>query len=275
MARTSGPGIGGHAGEFDEGWGAEEAAGPKEEEEARPICGPGMEAAERTSDLMRTYEEMAEQLRAWGDLAGAAFMENQLGKERRRVRESAREDPGVQRALVEFEEAREAQLRREKYEREREASRKSELRRLGNEVGRVRKLLKAEQAKLADAQEAIDLKYEVKRVGLYELGQGQRSCGGVEGRKGRLAVLTRAATLGAGLSRAQKADFEWFKREGDAAGAADFQAKWPETFATWVQGVVDEYLAGNTRAFSLFMESETRRRLAGSLALALPGADRA
>ena len=99
------------------------------------------------------------------------------------------------------------------------------------------------------------------------------AAGGVEGRKGRLAVLTRVARLGAGLSAAQKTDFEWFKKEWDAAGMADFQGKWPETFATWVQRVVDEYLAGNTRAFSLFMESETRRRLSGPLALAIPGAE--
>ena len=52
----------------------------------------------------------------------------------------------------------------------------------------------------------------------------------------------------------------------------DFGGKWPETFATWLQKVIDEYLGGNPRAFSVFMHSETRRRLSGSLALALPAA---
>ena len=85
-------------------------------------------------------------------------------------------------------------------------------------------------------------------------------------------MLNRLAGLGSGLSEAQRSDVEWFRREWDAAGMEDFGGQWPETFATWLQGVIDEYLGGNQRAFSMFMHSETRRRLSGSLALALPAA---
>ena len=249
------------------------AAGESVVEAPPALLEPGMEAAERTSDLMRTYASMAEEMRGWGDVASAAYMENQLAKERRRVRERSREDPAVQRNLVAYEDAREAKERAERRWRDHEAERKAELRRLGNDVKIARKLAKAQQAKLADAAAAIDLKHQVKRVGLAELGQGRRSCGGAEGRKERLDVLTRLSLLGAGLSAAQKADFDWFKAEWDATGINDFKEKWPETFATWVQSVVDEYLGGNARAFSLFMESETRRCLSGSLALAIPGAE--
>ena len=85
-------------------------------------------------------------------------------------------------------------------------------------------------------------------------------------------MLTRLSQLGAGLSEAQRRDFDWFQKEWDAAGMQEFSTTWPETFATWVQGVLNEYLAGNLRAFSLFMEKETRRCLSGSLALAIPAA---
>ena len=134
----------------------------------------------------------------------------------------------------------------------------------------ARKLLKAQQAKLLDAEEALDIKHNVKKLGLSELGAGLRSCGGAASRAARFDALNRVAGLGSGLSAAQRADLDWFRREWDAAGMADFGTSWPETFATWLQNVIDEYLGGNARAFSVFMHSETRRRLSSSLALALP-----
>ena len=100
------------------------------------VSPPGMspslvQTAEQTSYMMRTYESIAEELRSLGDIAGAAFMETQLGKERRRARELSREDPGVQRALAAYEDAREATLRHEKRQRDVEARRREELTRLG------------------------------------------------------------------------------------------------------------------------------------------------
>ncbi len=262
--------------EFDFGWEAPSsgAAAAGESPVASP---PGQstslsQTAEQTSDMMRTYASMAEELRSWGDIAGATFMEVQLNKERRRVRELSREDPGVQRALTAYEDAREATLRREKQQRDVEARRREELNRLGADVKKARKLLRAQQAKLADAEEAIDIRHRIKHVGLSELGAGLRSCGGAAGRTARLEALSRLARLGSGLSAAQRSDFDWFRREWDAAGMEDFGEKWPETFAAWLQNVIDEHLGGNPRAFSVFVHNETRRRLSGSLALALPAA---
>ena len=137
---------------------------------------------------------------------------------------------------------------------------------------KARKLLRAQQAKLVNAEEAIDIKHRIKHVGLSEMGAGLRSCGGAAGRTARFHALNRLAGLGSGLSTAQRSDFEWFRREWDAAGMEDFGGQWPETFATRLQNVIDEYLGGNPRAFSVFMRSETRRRLSASLALALPAA---
>ncbi len=263
-------------GEFDFGWEAPSSAAAAAGESA-PASPPGLstslsQTAEQTSDMMRTYASMAEELRSWGDIAGATFMELQLNKERRRVRELSREDPGVQRALAAYEDAREATLRREKQQLDVEARRGEELTRLGADVKKARKLLRTQQAKLVDAEEAIDIKHRIKHVGLSELGAGFRSCGGAAGRTARFEALNRLARLGSGLSAAQRSDFDWFRREWDAAGMDDFGEQWPRTFATWLQNVIDEYLGGNSRAFSMFMHSETRRRLSGSLALALPAA---
>ena len=80
--------------EFDNGWGmvppAAAAAG-----EAVLAAPPGvseckMETAEQTFDLLGFVAAIAEELRSWGDVAGASFMELQIMRERRRVREMPR-----------------------------------------------------------------------------------------------------------------------------------------------------------------------------------------
>ena len=98
------------AGEFDFGWEMPSSAAAAAGESAL-VSPPGLstsllQTAEQTSDMMRTYASIAEELRSWGDIAGATFMETQLSKERRRVREPPREDPGFQRALTAYEDAR-------------------------------------------------------------------------------------------------------------------------------------------------------------------------
>ena len=119
------------------------------------------------------------------------------------------------------------------------------------------------------------MKQQVRRFSLEELGKGRTACGGDPGRKARLDVLKRMSGLGAGLSTAQKGDFKWFSEAWDAAGMQDFGSNWPETFSVWMQGVIQQHQDDKRTAFSWFMYSETRRRLAEAVALALPPASAA
>ena len=64
-------------------------------------------------------------------------------------------------------------------------------------------------------------------------------------------------------------DFQWFCEVWDQAGVDDFAESWPETFASWMQGLLDKHDQGILDCFSSFVHSETKRRLAGSLALEL------
>ena len=123
-----------------------------------------------------------------------------------------------------------------------------------------------------DAEAAVDVKHNIMKMSLSDLGANVRNCGGVAGRNARVHVLNRLAALGSGLSPAQRSDFGWFQREWDAAGIEDFNLNWPETFATWIQKILDDILGGDPRAFSLFVHRETTRRLSGRLAIALPAA---
>ena len=195
-----------------------------------------------------------------------------MDKDRRRVREASRTDPAIQQAITAFEDATEAALRKEKRQRDLEAHRRAEISRLGNDATKARRLLKAQQANILGAEAAIDAKHAVKRLSLSELGAGQKNCGGVAGRMARIDAWSRLAVLGSGLPRSQRSDFEWFRREWGAAGIHDYQDRWPDMFATWVQGVVDAYLGGRPNAFSIFVYHETRRRLSTSVVLALPAA---
>ena len=274
--------------EDDEDWGAieglaaaESTPGPAAAEaSASAVAGlvplPGgvtaaqMQEAADSSDMCRVYDTLAAELRSWGDIAAASFMEKQRDKERRRARELGMEDEAVVRALIAQQDAQEAADRRAKRLRKETEEREAELCRVQGDMRKARKRLQAQQARLAEVEEAIDIRHTARRYALSELGQGRRSCGGQAGRTARLQVLVRMASLGSGLSPEQRADFDWFRNEWDAAGQHDFEAAWPETFATWIQGVVEEYLGGNASAFSEFVNRETRRRLAGTLALTLP-----
>ena len=70
------------------------------------------------------------------------------------------------------------------------------------------------------------------------------------------------------LSPSQRNDFDWFKHTWDEAMVAEHTAQSGETFAHWMQGIVNS-TEGN--ALMIFMHSETNRVLRDTKALAVPG----
>ena len=86
--------------------------------------------------------------------------------------------------------------------------------------------------------------------------------------KNRFEVLDRLSRHKAGLSPAQKNDFAWWKEAWDEAMVTEHRANWAETFAGWVQKVME---AKATNAFSHFMYDETCRVFHEKAALAVPG----
>ena len=86
--------------------------------------------------------------------------------------------------------------------------------------------------------------------------------------KNRFEVLDRLSRHQAGLSDAQKNDFQWWKEAWDEAMVTQHGANWADTFAGWVQNLLN---ATGSNAFSKFMYDETVRVLHDSKALAVPG----
>ena len=101
----------------------------------------------------------------------------------------------------------------------------------------------------------------MKRYTPRALGQDIRNGGGANGRKMRFEVLDRLATIGAGLSAPQKSYWSWFKESWDEAMLDEWGVNWGGTFASWIQGVLNDIESGANNSFSLFVNAETRRVL--------------
>ena len=110
----------------------------------------------------------------------------------------------------------------------------------------------------------------IKAFSLCMLGANDAKAGGAQARKNRWEVLNRLARNGAALSAQQQNDFDLWKRCWDEAMVEEHKGKWADTFAGWMQNIVD---SPEANAFSAFMHAETNRVLRARVknALAVPG----
>lgn len=110
----------------------------------------------------------------------------------------------------------------------------------------------------------------IKTFSLCMLGANDSKAGGAAARKNRWEVLDRLARNGAALSPSQRNDFEFWKRIWDEAMVEEHKGQWADTFAGWMQNIVD---SSETNAFSAFMHAESNRVLRKRVknVLAVPG----
>jgi hypothetical protein len=116
-------------------------------------------------------------------------------------------------------------------------------------------------------------KYAMKTLTPDRLGDGAKCKPALtKAKKARSDVLDRLAQLGVGLSPEQRNDFGWFKTSWGAKMLEHYGSEWPNTFAGWVQQVLDELgQEGGSNAFSVFVHNETMRCFCEQPALRLPG----
>ena len=108
----------------------------------------------------------------------------------------------------------------------------------------------------------------MKTFAVETLRAGDSKAGGTRARKNRFEVLDRLSHHGAGLSPSKRNDFEWWKHVWDDAMVGEHKANWSETFASWMQDVLN---SSESNAFLTFMHKETNRVLRDSGALVVPG----
>ena len=130
------------------------------------------------------------------------------------------------------------------------------------------KELQAKRQKLQELESTIACKHVVKSFRLEDLGKGVNNAGSAKGKKNRSDVLDRLSRLNSGLSAGQRNDWQWFKDAWDKAMVIEYGDEWPETFATWMQGVM---MDSRSNAFSIFVHEETCRVFDGAAALQVPG----
>ena len=153
-------------------------------------------------------------------------------------------------------------VRRDKDRREEAQAAIAEKAAAQDELRKAKKTIRDMESKLA-------CNAAMKTFSIEKSGAGHPKAGGQAARKNRFEVLDRlAGGDGAKLSPSQRNDFDWRKHTRDEAMVAEHKAQWAETFAQWMQGIVNS-TEGN--AFSIFMHSETNRVLRDTKALAVPG----
>ena len=248
------------------GEGAEGAEGPSKA--LVQLSASQADTVHAMKSTMASLESVIEHLRGSGQVRAVQQMEAQLKREKRRVRAFIQESPAVAEAF--------SRLRRAEEDERAMANRIIQQRR-----ERIRDAEKAIAEKAAAAAELRETKRKIqelegigacrhamKTFTLEGLGKGSETAGGPKGRKNRFEVLDRMARTRAGLSAGQKNDWAWFKEAWDKEMVKQHRAAWGETFAKWMQKVLEEE-KGN--AFSAFVYTETCRVFHGTAALHVPG----
>ena len=239
------------------------------------VCEVALSAAQaehvaHSSQLIATYESAIESLKACGAMKSVINLQNDIVKERRRMRLMGKEDPDVLLALsrkADEEDAKERKRRLAVADANAQTLNAAKLKRSIKDANEV---LKRRKAAIVEAESLLEMRHAMKTFTLEDLGHGRSRGGGAAGRKRRFEVLDRLSRVGQGLSGAQKNDFGWWKDKWDTKMLEEHGENWAGVFAEWAQGVLQDVEDGIGNAFSLFVNAETRRCFDGVRVLQVP-----
>jgi hypothetical protein len=234
------------------------------------ISAAAAEQIAHSAHLISTYESAITSLKAAGAMKSVINLQNDITKERRRMRSLGREDQGVMLALArqgDEEDARERKRRRAVADANAQTLNAAKLRRAIDDANAT--LAKRRRA-IRDAECVLEARHAMKTFSLAGLGQGRSRGGGAPAKKLRLEVLDRLSRVGQGLSGAQKNDFGWWKNSWDEKMLEEHGENWGGLFAEWAQRVLQDHEDGIGNAFSLFVHDETRRCFHEQLSLHVP-----
>ena len=167
-------------------------------------------------------------------------------------------------------EAEEAIYRRDRLEFQEHMQQKREKARVNHELKEATaKLCRAPKAQ-REAEAVVTAMEAAKAYSLEMLGKGNKNGGNQQHQKARLEVLQRVRRA-AELSPEQTSQWQFFKITWDREMAAAHGENWAELFAQLVQQVVNDLTEGRRNALSVSMHNETKRVLADTPALLVPG----
>lgn len=226
-------------------------------------CVVDAEAAEQVAvatSLAETLREAEDMLRQVGMEKLAQDCRQQRHKQKKRLRELAREDNEVLRALT--------------AQRDHEAAVVAKKRRLALEANDRTKALHDLKKQIREAEAALRAKKEaavaVETALANKHALAQWNPEEFKIKKNRMAALDRLARGKGVLSDEQRGEWAWFKTHWDEEMCKQHKEQWPLTFAGWLQKVANDAASGNRSALSQFVHSETVRTLGGQMALVIP-----
>ena len=242
-----------------------------EVEVVRPALSPAhAERLENSQALVAAYKQAIDVLTQYGAMPMVGVLELEVKKEQRRQRIAANEAPAVAAALADLEAAKAADERRHRLaiqDVNRRAKENAELQKAADEA---KALLKKRKRELLSLEGVLESKHALKRYTPESLGQGKPRGGKAAEQKLRYEVLERIASLGTGLTPAQKNDWRWFRETWDAKMCSEHGADWGGIFSGWMQKILDDLSKGVSNAFSVFVHDETRRHFEDVPMLTVP-----
>ena len=223
-----------------------------------------------SSRAMTVYKQVVTSLEEAGLITAAVHMQNIVKQQQRKDRMLQKESPEVADAFAKQRELEYMAELKQKQLMDAATATQKALSTTRRKTDEANQLLKKRKAELLNTDRLLEAAHAVKNVSLACMGDAKPRGGGAKAKKVRHQVLDRFASLGTGLSAAQRNDFAWFKDAWDTAMVLEHDATWGRVFAQWMQAVVQDIQDGRLNAFSLFMHNETRRCLSEVPVLSIP-----
>ena len=206
-----------------------EAEGPPDAPSSSAAAeGPGSTAAEmlvatdpataekltKSQQLIATYESAIISLKDAGAMRSVVNLENEIKKEKRRMRAFSREDPEVLLALAQRRDHEEAQERQRQQTIAVANARTLTAAKLRQEIKDNQEILKKRKREILDAECLLEMKHAMKTYSLVDLGDG-RSCGGKASGKNGTRFSTDCSAVAVDYRQRKKNDFAWWKDAWD------------------------------------------------------------
>ena len=208
-------------------------------------------------------------MQAIGHVRGAQLLENELSKERRKLRDTVKESPAVADAFSRLRRAEdEGRRKRDRVAAEHAAMQRDATKAIADKSAAVADLRATKKHSKKWKASALVIMPSKPSLWLIWAKATTRQAA-TKRNKNRFEVLDRLARLNSGLSAGQKNDWPWFKEAWDTHMVEQHGADWASTFAGWIQNVMDDE---RSNAFSAFVCTDTCRVFLGTSALHVPGA---
>ena len=236
--------------------------------ESAPLNVDQAEAIHKVQATIVALEGQLDGMRVIGQVRGVQIIQTELSKQKRKVRELVKESPAVADAFQRLRRAEEEGRVVNKRIVDQDGRRKLEAQKAIADRAAAVAELKNTKRKIQEMEGDCACRHAIKTFTLAALGEGSAGAGGAKARDNRFDVLDRLSRIRAGLSPAQRNDWQWFKKAWDQEMVKVHGAGWAPLFARRMQEVLDDE---RSNAFSTFMFNESCRVFDGMAALHVPG----